>query len=157
MRLRCVAAFVIAIGTIGCHRPKHYETNVEITRVTAARKDDKGKVLTIDLEYAFSECPGSQLEVLRGDAEFAACIGKHKVGDKVPVSIDHEWADDGHWQWVVRKVGDCRRVADPNDEASFAVVRECEDWNVNGNKVGFQCRYLPEKNLLEKCPWFKRN
>ena len=50
----------------------------------------------------------------------------------------------------------CKRVIDPNDEASYAMIRECDDWNVNGQKVGFQCKYAPEKKLIEKCPWFRR-
>ena len=77
-------------------------------------------------------------------------------GDKVTVAIDHEWVPEGHYRWTVRRVGDCERVRDPSDEASYAMVRECDDLVVNGTRVGFQCKYLPEKKLVEKCPWFRR-
>lgn len=139
-----------------CHRSKHYEANVEVTRMGVVRKDDDGKTLTLDLEMTYVECPGSQVEVLRGDAAFAACASKYKVGDKLKVSIDHDWAPEGHYKWIVRKIGDCDRVQDPNDEASYAMVRECDDWLVNGTRVGFQCKYIPEQQLVDKCPWFRR-
>lgn len=139
-----------------CHRSKHYEANVEVTRMGVVRKDDDGKTLTLDLEMSYVECPGSQVEVLRGDAAFAACASKYKVGDKLKVSIDHDWAPEGHYKWTVRKIGDCDRVQDPNDEASYAMVRECDDWLVNGTRVGFQCKYIPEQQLVDKCPWFRR-
>jgi len=145
-----------AVLVAACHRSKHYDATVEVTRSTPVRKDDTGKTLTLDLEYSFFECPGTQNEVIRGDVAFAACVGKYKVGEKIPVKIDHEWADEGHYTWVVRRIGDCPREPDPNDEASFGLVRECEDWTVNGTRVGFQCTYAPEKKLLEKCPWFGR-
>jgi hypothetical protein len=47
-------------------------------------------------------------------------------------------------------------VIDPEDEASFAMVRECADWKVNDQRVGFQCKYVPDKGLIEKCPWFRK-
>jgi hypothetical protein len=140
----------------GCHRPKHYEANVEVSRVSPIRKDEQGKVLTLDLEISYVECPGTQVEVMRGDAVFAACVSKYKVGEKVKIELDHVWHEEGHYEWRVNKVGDCTRVIDPNDEASYAMVRECTDWEVNGTRVGFQCKYIPEKNLLQKCPWFRR-
>jgi hypothetical protein len=150
-----VGAIALALVT-ACHRAKHYESSVEVTRIAAVRKDDAGKPLTLDFEVSYVECPGTQMEVIRGGAEFAACVGKYKVGEKVKLGIDHEWAAEGHYKWTVRTVGDCVRVPDPNDEASYAMVRECDDWNVNGTRVGFQCRYIPEQKLVDKCPWFRR-
>jgi hypothetical protein len=147
------AALVVLAG---CHRPKKYEANVEVTRVQAVSKDETGKPRTLDFEFSYVECPGTQIEVVRGPATFAACASKYKVGDKVKVSIEHAWSDEGHYKWTVKKIGDCERVFDPADESSFAMVRECEDWDVNGQKAGFQCRYTPEKKLIDKCPWFKR-
>lgn len=154
---RLLVCSLVVVGLVACHRPKHYDATVEVSRIATVRKDDAGKPATIDFEYSFLECPGTQIEVIRGDAAFAACVSKYKVGDKVPLGIDHEWDDEGHWTWVVRRVGDCPRVPDANDEASFALVRECEDWTVNGTRVGFQCRYVPEKKLVDKCPWFRRH
>ena len=150
------AAVLSALVASGCHRTKNYEANVEVTRVAPIRKDEAGKVLTQDFEFAYSDCPGTQVEVIRGDAKFAACTSKYQVGTKVKVAIEHKWAAEGMYKWNVKKVGDCERVQDPSDEASFAMVRECDDWDVNGTRVGFQCKYTPEKKLLEKCPWFER-
>jgi hypothetical protein len=139
-----------------CHRTKQYESNVEVTRVAPVRKDETGKPITLDFEMSYVECPGTQIEVVRGDAALAACVSKYKVGTQVKVGISHEWASEGHYTWVVRKIGDCERIPDPADEASYAMVRECDDWQVNGTKVGFQCKYIPEKKLVDKCPWFRR-
>lgn len=122
----------------------------------AVRKDEKGAVLTQDFEFAYADCPGSQQEVIRGDQKFAACTSKYQVGDQVKIAIEHRWSDEGFYRWHVTKVGDCERIEDPEDEASFAMVRECDDWHVNGARVGFQCKYTPEKKLTDKCPWFKR-
>jgi hypothetical protein len=152
------AVFVGGIVTItGCHRSKSYEANVEVTRSTPVRKNESGVPLTLDFELSYVDCPGTQVEVVRGDAAFAACVGKYKVGDRLGLAIEHVWAPEGHYTWVVRRVGDCPRTPDPNDEASYAMVRECDDWVVNGQRVGFQCRYVPEKKLIDKCPWFRRH
>ena len=155
-----VGTLAVAFAALGlvpaCHGTKHYDAEVEVTRISAVRKDEAGKPVTLDFEVSYTDCPGSQMEVIRGDATFAACVAKYKVGDKVKLGIDHEWDPEGHYKWTVRKVGDCARIADPNDEASYALVRECEDWSVNGTRVGFQCKYIPDKKLVEKCPWFKR-
>lgn len=152
-----VAAGAMVLGLVAaCHRSKSYEATVEVTRIAAVRKDEAGAPLTLDLEISYSECPGTQMEVVRGGPEFAACVGKFKVGDKLKVAIDHQWAAEGHYKWVVRRIGDCTRVPDPNDEASYAMVRECDDWTVNGTRVGFQCKYVPEQKLVDKCPWFRR-
>jgi hypothetical protein len=150
----------VALALVGllaaCHPSKQYETDVEITRIAAVRKDDASKVLTLDFEVSYVDCPGTQLEVFRGDAAFAACVTKYKVGEKVHLSIDHTWTPEGLYKSTVTSVGDCRRIPDPADEASYAMVRECDDWLVNGQKVGFQCRYIPEQKLVDQCPWFRR-
>ena len=140
----------------GCHRTQRYESNVEVTRTHPIRTDGTGKPLTLDLEISYGECPGTQIEVIRGGAAFAECVSKYKVGDKVRVGIEHVWSSEGFYTWTVDRVGDCARVKDANDEASYAMVRECDDWLVNGQRVGFQCRYIPENKLLAACPWFRR-
>lgn len=144
------------LAMTGCKRPAHYETEVEVTRVSAVRKNDAGKTETLDVEMRFVSCPGSQLEIVRGDAVFAACAGRYKVGDKLRVSIDHVLSSDGYYRWTIRKLGDCVRPADPNDEVSHAMLRECDDSVVNGTRVGFQCKHVPDQKLVEKCPWFRR-
>lgn len=145
-----------ALVASACHRTTHHESNVEVTRVHSTRTDETGKPLTVDFEFNYVECPGTQTEVIRGDAKFAECTSKYKAGDKVKVAIEHKWGSEGVYKWTVTKVGDCERIPDPDDEASFAMVRECSDWEVNGTRVGFECKYQPEKKLIEKCPWFRR-
>ena len=147
----------VAIGASACHRRKqHYETTVEVTRVSAVRSDDANKPLTLDVEVRYSECPGVELEVVRGGADFAACASKYKVGDKVRIAIDHESSEEGTYKWTIRKVGDCARTPDPHDEAPYALVRECDDRSENGSRGAFQCKQIPDKALVDKCPWFKR-
>jgi len=154
---RTLVTLALLAGLLGCHRSKHYESNVEVTRIAAVRKDAAGKVLTLDFEFSYVDCPGTQVEVVRGDAAFAACVAQYEVGERVQVGLDHAWRESGNYEWTVNRIGACTRVVDPNDEASFAMVRECEEWRVNGTSVGFQCSYVPQKELLAKCPWFRRH
>lgn len=156
VRRSIALAFVAVTLIAACHKSKSYTANVEITRIQAVRKDASGVPLTLDFEFSYAECPGTQIEVIRGNRDFAACVARYKVGDKVTLGIDHLWSDEGHYKWNVTKVGDCARLIDPDDEASFAMVRECADWKVNDQRVGFQCKYVPEQALLDKCPWFQR-
>jgi hypothetical protein len=37
------------------------------------------------------------------------------------------------------------------------MIRECEDWSVNGAVVGFKCNVAPQKSLLKSCPWFAKH
>lgn len=145
----------LALPLAGCHRAKTYEANVEVTRLEVVRKDETGSAITTDLEFSFVECPGTQIEVIRGGKEFSDCVQKLKVGDKVKVKLEHKWDPEGHYDYDVFQVNDCKRPPDPNDEASYKMVRDCRDWNVNGTRVGFQCNYADKKELNKKCPWFK--
>lgn len=140
----------------GCHRARTYETEATVERLSAVRKDEAGRTLTMDLEISYAKCPGKQIEVARGDAAFAACLSKYSVGSKVPVAVEHFWTEEGHYAWTLKRVGDCARVIDPGDEASYTLVRACEDWNINGTRVGFQCSMQADNELLTACPWFRR-
>ena len=144
-------------GSAGCHKSKTYETEVEITRYSVVRKDEAGKPVTADAELSFYQCPGDQFETIRGDAAFSTCMARYSVGQKIKAKLEHHWSDEGHYKWTVHKLGDCDRVVDPNDEASSAFIRECEDFKVNGSKVGFSCDLKAERKLTDKCPWFRRH
>ena len=124
---------LLAVVLAACHRPKTYGSNVEITRISVVRKDPEGKPTTVDYEFSFVECPGTQIEVIRGDAAFHACASRYKVHDKVPVVIDHLFKDEGRWAWVVKQLGDCPRVPDPNDEASSHTITS-RSGSVNGRR-----------------------
>jgi hypothetical protein len=148
---------LVAVAVLGCHKPKRFEANVQVSRFSPVRRDETGTVLTSDLEVSFVDCPGDQIEVLRGGRDFSACVSKLKVGEKVPVKIEYHWDDDGFWDHDIVEVQGCPRPVDPNDEASVKMTRECSDWNVNGTRVGFQCNYTDKKELNKKCPWFKKH
>jgi hypothetical protein len=155
---KTILALLLVVSSLplaGCHRSKQYEANVEVTRLSPIRKDEQGVPLTTDLEFSYFECPGTQVEVIRGGKEFSACVAnKMKVGDKVRVKLEHHWDAEGFYDYDVFEVQGCPRPPDPNDEASFKMVRECSDWNVNGARVGFQCNYQNKNDLNKKCPWF---
>jgi len=95
--------------------------------------------------------------ILRGGKEFSDCIKKYKEGDKIKVKLEHKWDPDGYWDYDVFDAGGCKRPRDPADEASYKIVRDCKDWNVNGTRVGFQCSYAEKAELNKKCPWFHRH
>jgi hypothetical protein len=134
-----------------------YTSEVAITRLDVVRKDNAtGKTLTLDVEVSYEQCPGSQYEVARGGVEFGACMAKYKVGDRVTAKVRWFKGDYGYYESKIHQLGDCERVPDPHDEASFTVVRDCEDWTVSGTKSGFRCFYLDKHKLNEACPWFKK-
>lgn len=152
-----VAAIAFALLAPGCGaKEKWYDSTVAITRMDIVRRDDKGAALDMDIEFSYEQCPGQQMEVIRGDATFAACMQKHKIGDKVPVRVQHHALDEGYWDWDIQEMDGCKRSPDPDDRASFDTVQECEPILVNGVKEGFRCNRIPERVLLNKCPWFAR-
>lgn len=158
-RLWAVAlAASLGSSLVGCHeRPKDYQTQVQITRKTVVKRDEQKRALTGDVEFSYFDCPGDQVEVVRGGKDFYACMEKYEVGAKVPVRMTWSWNREGHYQWSVYEVGGCARPPDPLDEASFQMVQECEELFVNGASVGFRCNRVPQKALLDKCPWFRRH
>lgn len=151
----CISIICSVAALSACHRPKDYEATVQVTRKEILRKDEAGNPLSADLEFSYFECPGTQIEVIRGGKEFSECIKKLNLGDKVKVKLTHAWDAEGHWDYDVYQVNECKRPPDPNDEASYKMVRDCSDWNVNGQRVGFQCNYADKKELNKKCPWFR--
>lgn len=152
---RAVAFGVVLLALAsGCsHKSKQYETTVQIVRAEVVT-DHRGTVIDVDLEY--TDCPGDQREIFQGDAEFAKCIARYKVGDKVPATVMFVQMPDGHYDSEVDRMGECTRKRDALDERSYEVVHECRDLTVNGVVVGFHCDHKPCRELLAKCPWFKR-
>jgi hypothetical protein len=148
------AAALLSIFCAACgQKTEHYSTTLEIAR-TQTIQSGGGKVIDVELEY--SDCPGEQRDVFQEDAQFAECLGKYKLGEKVPAELTWQQLPDGHYDSEVDKVGDCVRHRDAADERSYEVVRECKDIVVNGVVVGFQCVRKPTPELLAKCPWFRR-
>lgn len=157
MKSIAVGALRIAVllALAACRKPVKYEADVEITRLTSIRKDETGATLTTDAELSYVDCPGTQVEVIRGGRDFSSCMAKYKVGDKVKVRLEHHPNAEGFMSYDVYEVNGCPRPPDPNDEASYKMIRDCADWNVNGARVGFQCQFTNKKELVKKCPWFR--
>lgn len=157
MRLAALA-FGLALAVAGCARSKRYYSRVEVLRVDARRMErGTGQARMLDLELRYIDCPGRQTEVIRGGREFARCFsGRHRVGARVAVEIDHHPTRDGEWEWDVVSVGGCARPVDHNDDASFETVQECRDVYAYGLRIGFRCDRVPQRELLRRCPWFRR-
>jgi len=87
-------AFAAGLVCAACSdKPQTYETGVVISR-TQVVQTGRGKIIDVELEYA--DCPGEQQEIFQGDAAFADCVAKYKVGDKVKASILYSRLPDSH-------------------------------------------------------------
>lgn len=137
-------------------KPKDYDTEVQITRKDPIERDARGVPRAVDVEVSYIDCPGTQSEVLRGDATFLACISGLSRGARAKATVRHRPRHDGRWESVIVKLGACARVAEVDDPSSYTTARECVDKRINGVVVGFDCDYTPEKALVERCPWFRR-
>jgi hypothetical protein len=154
-----IIPFLLILFTLFCKESeKSYETNVEITRKDVVVYDNDKKPMVMDLEINYRDCPGNQVEVIRGGKEFANCINStgKSLGDKIHIDIKWEWSDSGYYKWTVIKVDSCERVIDPFDGVSFDLVEECEDYLVYGNQIGFVCKKIPTDSLIKSCPWFRK-
>jgi hypothetical protein len=148
-------AFVLAAS--GCEKKAHdYETKVTLKSVEVVARDGAGTPQIIEVNVEYPDCPGEQLETLQGNADFTKCALKFKVGDVLPATIEWGPTDFGHYDSEITRIGDCTRKRDPRDARSYEVIQECTDVNVNGVKAGFHCDRKPNKELLDKCPWFAR-
>jgi hypothetical protein len=149
------AFILVLLALMGCSKgPKTYESNVEVTRIDVVRRDPQGNPITTDVEVSYVECPGTQLNTIRGGREFSACMAKHKVGEKLRAKIEHARDRNGYFDHKINLLGECARPPDPLDEASFANIRDCSPMLVNGVQVGFECKYIGKKELNKVCPWF---
>lgn len=150
-------AFFVAL-TAGCSEKTHvFNSEVQLGRVEVVHRDPQGKTATLDIEVEWTQCPGEQREVIRGDAAFAECMAKHATGAKLPVVVDWQKEASGRWDWDILQIGDCKRTPEGHDDSSFDMVQECETLKEHGEAVGFLCNRVPHKELLAKCPWFKRS
>ncbi len=153
-RVIVVALVTAAVGLVACsQKPQTFETHVTIAR-TQVVVQHGAKIIDVELEYP--DCPGEQQEIFQGDAAFAACVAKYKIGEIVPATVTWARLPDGHYDSEVDRVGDCPNKHDENDDRSYEVVHECRDVVVNGSTVGFHCDRKPSPELLAKCPWFRR-
>lgn len=153
-----LACAAVLVAVPGCKaKPKMYDAKVKLNRVSPIRYAADGKAADTDVEFDWFQCPGEQVEIIRGDAAFAECMKKYKVGDEVAVKVDYHWDKAGHYDWDITEMGGCKRPPDDDDLSSFDTVQECEPIVVNGVNEGFKCARIPNKELLKKCPWFARH
>jgi hypothetical protein len=143
----------------GCsNKTRFYDSRVKLNRVTPIRFAADGKPLDADVEFDWFQCPGTQIEIIRGSASFAECMKQYKPGDDVKVRVEYHWESrKGVWDWDIHEMGGCLRPPDDDDLSSFDTVQECEPIIANGVEEGFKCNRIPEKALLAKCPWFARH
>ena len=113
------AAVALALGLAGCHREEHFESVCQITRKATVEVDDNGAATQVDLELEWDPCPGQQVQIVRGGAEFAKCVQAYKPGDYVNVKVSHFWDTRGFYDWDLYEVGGCAR---PNSDESL----DCE-------------------------------
>jgi hypothetical protein len=141
---------------LGC-KPKHatFSSSVEIRKLVVVRKDDQGQPQTSDVEIEWTDCPGDQHELLRGNTAFTKCLMTQPVHQKLPVQVTWSSDEAGH-DWEIVAIGPCARVPDKDDETSFDSVQECHDVVEHDAVVGFQCDRVPHHELVAKCPWFQR-
>jgi hypothetical protein len=156
VRALALASFVALIA--GCTpKAQVFQSEVQLGRVEIVHRDAKGKTVTLDVEVEWTQCPGEQREVIRGDATFADCMAKHSAGAKLPVVVDWQREPSGRWDWDILQIGECKRTPEGHDDSSFDMVQECETLKEHDEVVGFRCDRVPHKELLTKCPWFKRS
>lgn len=155
---RSLALAASALLVAACsEQPKRYASEVQIGRIDVVHRDAKQKPVTMDVEVEWTQCPGEQREVVRGDAAFAECMQKHPLGAKLPVVVDWQREPNGRYDWDILEIGGCKRVPEGHDDSSFEMVQECETLKEHEEPVGFRCNRVPHKELLAKCPWFRRN
>jgi hypothetical protein len=147
------------IFTTSCRdNNKRFYSKVEIIRMDVTNFNERNEPRTLDLEISYPECPGNQIEVIRGNREFAKCIlqtGK-KVGNLFDAEIEWKWNPLGYYKWYILKLDSCERKIDKQDDLSFDLVEECKDMIEYGNVVGFTCWRIPSGTLIQQCPWFRR-
>jgi hypothetical protein len=152
-----LSAGMLALSLSSCHRTEKFESVCQIVRSEVVEVDEAGKPRLVDYEMEWDPCPGDQAQMVRGGAEFAACMAKYKPGDSVPVRVKHWWDTRGFYTWDVFEVGGCKREIEEPSEGSFEKSQECKDEKSYGNVNGFTCSRRPFARLVKVCPWLSRD
>jgi len=154
-RLSVGAIAGILLTCSACSRSTRHTTKVEV--VQAQVFGGEGGPSILDLDLLFTECPGAQRKIIRGDKAFAGCAKKIAKGDKLEVELLTTYkADRGEYRSEIVKVGECERKVDPKDDASYEVVQQCTDVTIHGIVTGVHCDRTRSDELVAKCPWFRR-
>ncbi|MCB1176349.1 MAG: hypothetical protein KDK36_02110 [Leptospiraceae bacterium] len=151
--------FILLISfLLNCKKgPDEYDVKVKINRIEIVREGEDKKPILIDVELNYPDCPGDQIEIIRAGKDFAECfLTKHKVNDIAKAKILWKWRDLGFYKWDVIGLSGCERVVDPEEEGSYDMIEECEDFLEYGAVVGFRCKRVATADLIAACPWFRR-
>jgi hypothetical protein len=156
--LFAAGAVAPAFCSLGCEKPAHYTTKVEIVQVQKlGSQDPAAGPRMMDLELKFVECPGDARKVVRGDKNFGQCGAKFQKGDQLPVELVVNYSyERGQYRDEVVRIGDCPIKVDPKEDANYEVIQDCKDLLATGAVVGVRCDRTRSKDLLAKCPWFRR-
>jgi hypothetical protein len=148
-----------ALGSLlsGCHRDERFESVCQITRKAVVEVDDKGVAAQVDFELEWDPCPGDQVQIVRGGAEFAKCMEAYNPGDFVNVKVVHFWDSRGYYDWDLYEIAGCARPIEHDTTGSYAKSQECTDTKTHGHTDGFACSLRPFRKLVDVCPWTARD
>ncbi|AKV01267.1 hypothetical protein AKJ09_07930 [Labilithrix luteola] len=151
------AAFVLLL-TAGCDKPKHYTTTVQLAQLQRFGQTTPGsKASIMDLELKFVDCPGDAMKLVRADKAFGECAANFKSGDKLEAELVSTYSSErGGYRNEVVRIGSCPLKMDPKEEANYEMVQTCRDLEATGVVVGVHCDRQRSKELVAKCPWFRR-
>jgi len=155
---RRALALVGLLSLASCReKERHFESVCQLIRRDEIDTDKDGKATQVELELEWDPCPGEQFQVIRGGADFAACMSRYAVGDMLSVSVIQRWDPHGFYTWDLDRVGDCRRDPDAGSDGSYEKSQECREIKLQGAPYGFRCSKRPEQQLARVCPWMKRD
>ncbi len=140
----------------GCRAERRYESVCQITAITPVELDAAGETSLVDVQIEWDPCPGDQVQVIRGGADFAKCMARWSSGDLVPAKVLHFWDTRGYWTSEVYELAGCARPFQVDGVGDYTKSRECRDKASHGRADGFDCSLLPEARLAALCPWMKR-
>jgi len=154
------ALLPVALGLLlvvaGCESPQRYTTTMEVVQIEPLT-DGTDATTRVGLELRYADCPGDNRRVLRADKAAAACVAKHKPGDKLKAEIVTSYQSDrGVYRADLTRLGDCTLKQDPKDDANYEMVQTCSDIVATGAVVGVRCDRTRSKELVVKCPWLRR-
>jgi hypothetical protein len=156
--MRPTFPFVLSTLLASCHSgPKTFDSNVTVERLDVVHRDNMGAPVSTDVSLVWASCVGAPRERLRGGQAFSSCIGKQTAaGATVPVKVLWEWDDHAHYDWHVIELAGCKVERVDDDDSSYDMVAECRPAKEHDAVVGFHCDRTPEGEMIQQCPWFRR-
>jgi hypothetical protein len=160
MRRRFCAAFFLVGSSLAvgaCEKPTRYTTTVQVLDVHRHGQDPKAAPGMTDLELKFIDCPGDARKIVRSDKAFGPCGAKFQKGDKIPAEVVLTYSSErSQYRNEIVRLGDCPLKLDPKEDANYEMIQDCRDLVASGAVVGVHCDRTRNKELVAKCPWFRR-